>query len=52
VRDQPVRGRQLAQALTDAALPGTAPALRTAAARDTDLARELQALERELGADP
>jgi len=47
-----VRGRQLAQALTDAALPGTAPALRTAAARDTDLARELQALERELGADP
>jgi hypothetical protein len=43
-----VRGRQLAEALTDAALPTTAPALRSAATRDTTLARELQTLEREL----
>ena len=46
-----VRGRQLAQALTDAALPCTAPALRTAAAHDSELARELQTLERELGGE-
>jgi hypothetical protein len=43
-----VRGRQLAQALTDAALPTTAPALRAAAARDNAAASELQGLQREL----
>ena len=43
-----VRGRQLAQALTDAALPTTAPALRSAVARDTDLGKVLQSLQQEL----
>ena len=43
-----VRGRQLAHALTDAALRSTAPELRTAAQCDTDLARALQTLSREL----
>jgi hypothetical protein len=43
-----VRGRQLAQALTDAALPTTAPHLRATAARDTALARQLQDLQHQL----
>lgn len=43
-----VRGRQLAHALTDAALPTTAPQLRATAERDTDLARRLQAMQNEL----
>src|SRR4030095_15582945 len=43
-----VRGRQLAQALTDAALPTTAPHLRAPAARDTALARQLQDLQHQL----
>jgi hypothetical protein len=43
-----VRGRQLAHALTDAALPGTAPHLRATAERDTELARTLQNLQGEL----
>jgi hypothetical protein len=43
-----VRGRQLARSLTDAALPTAAPALRATAARDTELARQLHSLQREL----
>ncbi len=43
-----VRGRQLALALTDAALPTTAPQLREMAERDTALAGQLQALQGEL----
>jgi len=43
-----VRGGQLAHALTDAALPTTAPYLRAAAERDTALARQLQELRGEL----
>ena len=43
-----VRGRQLARALTDAALPTAAPLLRAIAERDTALAGQLQALQMEL----
>jgi hypothetical protein len=43
-----VRGRQLAQALTDAALPLTAPQLRATVEQDTAVAHELQALQNEL----
>jgi len=43
-----VRGRQLARALTDAALPTAAPLLRATAERDTALAHQLQELERDL----
>jgi hypothetical protein len=43
-----VRGRQLAQSLTDAALPTTAPQLRGTAERDTALARQLHVLQRDL----
>ena len=43
-----VRGRQLAQALTDAALPVTAPHLRTTVEQDTAVAQELQALQNDL----
>lgn len=42
-----VRGRQLAQALVDAALPSTAPFVRAGVAHDTALARQLQALPTE-----
>jgi hypothetical protein len=43
-----VRGRQLAQSLTDAALPTTAPQLRSIAKRNTALARQLHDLQRDL----
>jgi hypothetical protein len=43
-----VRGRQLAQSLTDAALATTAPHLRTTAAHDSALARQLETLQSEL----
>lgn len=43
-----VRGRQLAQALTDAALPVTAPHLRTTVEQDAAVAQELQALQNDL----
>jgi hypothetical protein len=47
-----VRGRQLAHALTEAALPTTTALLRASAERDTALARQLLELERTLKAEP
>lgn len=43
-----VRGRQLAQALTDAALPSTAPRLRANVQHDSELAQQLQKMQNDL----